>query len=146
MNSLNISGIAMSKNVKIVSWVLQVVASVIMLQSLFFKFSGAPVSIYIFEQVGMEPWGRYLVGTSELIAGLLLLIPATIWLGAAMTMGVLAGAIFFHLTVLGIVVQDDGGTLFVMGLVTFLAGAVVLFLRRGQIPLIGPKLIGDKAD
>jgi uncharacterized membrane protein YphA (DoxX/SURF4 family) len=124
---------------KILVWVLRLVAAAIMLQTLFFKFTGAPESIYIFEQVGMEPFGRYASGIAELIASVLLLIPRTTWLGAILALGVMAGAIMSHLTVLGIEVQGDGGTLFAMAIVVFISSAVLLFLHRKDIPVIGEK-------
>src|SRR5690349_367842 len=95
-----------------VSWLLQVVVAVILLQTLFFKFTGAEESIYIFTTVGAEPWGRYGSGVMELIAAVLLLIPGTIAIGALLGVGVGVGAVFSHLTLLGIDVKGDGGLLF----------------------------------
>src|SRR3954471_8048370 len=102
----DVSGvIPRSRPLSIIAWTLRLLAAGILLQTLFFKFSGAPESIYIFTKVGMEPFGRYGSGVAELIAAILLLTPRTVSLGAALTMGVLAGAIVFHLTVLGIEVM-----------------------------------------
>jgi len=129
-----------SKSLSLITWVLRLLAAGILLQTLFFKFSGAPESIYIFTKVGMEPFGRYGSGVAELIAAVLLLAPRTVSLGAALTIGVLAGAIFFHLTVLGIEVMNDGGLLFGLALTAFLAAAVVLVVFRKQLPVIGAKL------
>lgn len=128
---------------KILIWVLRLVAAAIMLQTLFFKFTGAPESIYIFEQVGMEPFGRYASGIAELIASVLLLIPRTTWLGAVVALGVMAGAIMSHLTVLGIEVQGDGGTLFAMAIVVFVSCAALLFLHRTEIPVIGERFVKE---
>ena len=94
------------------SWLLQIVVAVILLQTLFFKFTGADESIYIFTTVGAEPWGRYGSGVMELIAAVLLLIPGTMAIGALLAVGVGVGAVFSHLTILGIDVQGDGGLLF----------------------------------
>lgn len=129
---------------KILIWVLRLVAAAIMLQTLFFKFTGAPESIYIFETVGLEPFGRYASGVAELIASILLLIPRTTWLGAVIGLGVISGAIMSHVIVLGIEIQGDGGTLFAMAVVVFISCAVLLFLHRTDIPLIGEKF--SKAD
>src|ERR1700759_1293800 len=96
---------------RLVSWLCRITAAVILLQTLFFKFTGAPESIYIFTKVHMEPWGRYGTGVTELIASILLLLPRWCWAGALLALGVMGGAIMFHLTVLGIVVQNDGGLL-----------------------------------
>lgn len=127
----------MSKLELAVSWVLQVAAAAILLQTLFFKFTGAEESVYIFTTLGVEPWGRIGSGVAELVAAVLLLVPATAPLGALMALGVMAGAILSHLTVLGIEVKGDGGLLFGLALVVFLASAIVLFLRRGQLPVVG---------
>ncbi|MBO6536556.1 MAG: DoxX family protein [Balneolaceae bacterium] len=130
----------MKSKVHIFYWILRLVAAFIMLQTLFFKFTGAPESIFIFETVGLEPFGRYSSGIAELVASILLLIPRTTWLGALIALGVMAGAIISHLTVLGIVVQDDGGTLFVMALIVFISSAILLWANRGDIPVIGSSL------
>ena len=130
----------LSKNEMIVSWVLQVVVALILFQTLFFKFSGAEESVYIFRTLGMEPWGRIGSGVVELIACILLLYPRTVSIGAAIAMGVIAGAIFSHLTKLGIVVKDDGGLLFVLALVVFIGSAAILVIRREPLPFFGPRL------
>lgn len=117
----------------IISWILRLAAALILLQTLFFKFTGAPESIYIFEQVGMEPWGRYGSGVAELIASILLLLPRTVGLGALMGVGVISGAIFFHLTSLGIEVQGDGGLLFYLAVVVFVCCIILLKLYWNQV-------------
>ena len=129
----------LSKKQNLISWIAQVVVAVIFLQTLFFKFTGAPESIYIFEKLGAEPWGRIGSGVAELITSVLLLVPATAAVGAVLALGVISGAIVSHLTVLGIVVQDDGGTLFILALVVLVGSAIVAWLRRGEIPILGPK-------
>jgi hypothetical protein len=120
-----------------VSWILQVVAAVILGQTLFFKFTAAPESVYIFTRLGAEPWGRIGSGIAELIAVTLLLMPRLAAVGAALSLGVISGAIASHLTKLGIVVQGDGGVLFALALVVFVSSTIVLVLRRRQLPLIG---------
>jgi len=120
-----------------VSWACQLVAALILLQTLFFKFTGAAESVYIFETLGAEPWGRYLSGIAELVAALMLLVPGMAALGGALGAGVMVGAIGSHLTKLGIDVQGDGGLLFGMACVVFLCCAVVSFLRRDSLPIIG---------
>jgi putative oxidoreductase len=130
---------ALSKGQKIVSWMAQLVVAFILGQTLFFKFTGAPVTIYIFETLGMEPWGRIGSGVAELIAVVMLLIPATSALGALLALGVISGAIMSHLTKLGIEVQGDGGTLFTMACVVFVGSALVLWLRRRELPIIGSR-------
>ncbi len=124
----------------ILSWACRLVAAGILLQTLFFKFSAAPESVYIFSKLGLEPWGRLGSGCVELLASVLLLIPKFTWLGALLALGVMAGAILSHLTVLGLVVQDDGGLLFALALAVAVCSAVLLFLHRTTIPFIGPRL------
>ena len=108
---------------KYILWGLKIVVAVILVQTLRFKFTGHPDSIYIFETVGLEPVGRIGIGVIELIAAILILIPKTSWLGSGLAVGVLAGAILMHLTQLGIEVHGDGGTLFYMAVGTFIASA-----------------------
>ncbi len=127
----------LSKAQTVVSWILQLAVAGILLQTLFFKFTGAEESVYIFSKLGAEPWGRIGSGVVELIASLLLLAPATAPLGAIVTMGVMSGAIVSHLTILGIEVKGDGGLLFGLALTAFLGSAIVLVIRRSQIPIVG---------
>jgi len=129
----------LTKNLNIVSWVLQIIVAIILFQTLFFKFTGAEESKYIFETLGLEPWGRIGSGVVELIAVILLLIPSTAVLGAILALGTIAGAIFSHLTKLGIVVKDDGGTLFILALVVFIGSAIIVLIRRREIPVIGSR-------
>ena len=118
-------------------WIVRLVAAVILLQTLFFKFTGAPESVYIFSTLGAEPWGRIGSGVVELLAAILLLVPATTTVGAVLAMGVMVGAVMSHLTVLGIEVRGDGGLLFGLALTVFVASAVILLIRRGEIPIVG---------
>jgi hypothetical protein len=119
------------------SWILRLAAATILLQTLFFKFTGARESVYIFSTLGVEPWGRIGSGVVELIAAALLLYPKTPAIGAGLAMGVMAGAIFAHLTKLGITMPavGDRGELFALALVVFLCSAAVLFLHRHELPL-----------
>jgi putative oxidoreductase len=121
----------------VASWILQLVVAGILLQTLFFKFAGAAESVYIFSTLGAEPWGRIGSGVVELMAAILLLVPATTTIGAALTLAVITGAILSHLTVLGIEVQGDGGLLFGLAITVFVASGVILLLRRGEIPIVG---------
>lgn len=124
----------------IIAWICRIGAAVILLQTLFFKFTAAPESVYIFTKVGLEPWGRIGSGVAELIAAILILIPSTTWLGAGLALVVMLGAIFSHLTVLGIAVMGDGGLLFGLALGVAACSAVLLFLQRRRLPLIGAYL------
>jgi hypothetical protein len=114
-------------------WVLRVLAAIILLQTLFFKFSGAEESVYIFSKLGMEPWGRIGTGIIELIASVLLLTPRTTAIGAVLGLGVMGGALLSHLTLLGIVVKDDHGQLFVYALLVFFSCAILAWSFRRQL-------------
>ena len=129
-----------SKTVTSVGWVCRTAAALILLQTLFFKFTAAPESVYIFSKIGLEPWGRIISGVIELTAALLLFVPRLHWFGAALAIGVLSGAIMSHLTILGIVVMNDGGLLFFLALITVACCAAVLFIERRSLPLIGARL------
>ncbi len=124
----------------IFSWVLRLVAAGILLQTLFFKFTAAPESVYIFTQVGAEPWGRIGSGVIELVAAILILVPRTTWLGSLIALGLMAGAILSHLTVLGIEVQGDKGLLFSLAIAVFASSALLLLIFRRDLPLIGGRL------
>lgn len=116
--------------------VLRVIVAIILIQTLRFKFTAHPDSVYIFEKVNLEPYGRIGIGVLELIAGVLLLIPKTVWLGAALTIGVIGGAIFMHLTKLGIEINNDGGVLFITATITLLLSMVIFYFYRKDIPFI----------
>jgi len=126
-----------TKAFTILSWFLRGIAAVILFQTLFFKFSGAKESVYIFTAVGMEPWGRIGSGVVELIASILLLVPRTVVYGALTSLAVISGAIFFHLTKLGIALPavDDKGELFALAVVVFACSAGVLILHRHELPV-----------
>ena len=128
-----------SKAFIITSWTLRGIAAVILLQTLFFKFTGAKESVYIFTTLGMEPWGRIGSGVAELIASILLLLPQTVVFGAILSLGVISGAIVFHLTKLGITLPlvDDHGELFALAIIVFVCSAVVLIMHRDELPLVG---------
>jgi hypothetical protein len=132
----------MSKSATITSWILQAIAAVIMLQTLFFKFSGAGESVYIFRSLGAEPWGRIGSGVIELIAAVLLLAPRTTAYGAALTMLVASGAILSHLLFLGIALAPvgDKGELFALAVTTLLCASAVLLIHRRDLPLVGALL------
>lgn len=113
-------------------WVLRIVAAVIMLQTLYFKFSGAEESVYIFSQLGMEPWGRIGTGVLELIASFLILYPKTTFFGSVLAIGLMMGAIFAHLTKLGISVKNDGGQLFIYALMVLISTVVLAVIYRND--------------
>jgi uncharacterized membrane protein YphA (DoxX/SURF4 family) len=121
----------------LLSWACQLTVAVVLGQTLFFKFTGAEESVYIFSTLGVEPWGRIATGVIELIAAVLVLIPRSAWLGALLAAGSMAGAILSHLTLLGIEVMGDGGLLFALAFVVLIAALVVLWLHRRDLPVLG---------
>jgi hypothetical protein len=123
----------------ITSWALRLIVAVILLQTLFFKFSAAKESIYIFSTLGAEPWGRIGSGIFELIASILLLIPSTTTVGAAMALAATGSAILFHLTRLGIALTavGDHGELFALAVLVTLCSIAILLLHRQELPLVG---------
>lgn len=118
---------------KAIPLVLRIIVAIILIQTLRFKFTAHPDSVYIFSKVGLEPYGRIATGIVELIAGILLLIPKTVWIGATITLGVIGGAIFMHLTKLGIEINNDGGILFITALLTFILSGIILWIKRREI-------------
>ena len=114
-------------------WIIKLVAVVILLQTLYFKFTGAEESVYIFTTLGIEPFGRIGSGIVELIASILILIPRTALLGALLGLGTMLGAIFSHLFILGIEVKNDGGTLFILAIITFLCCLLLIYNQKHKL-------------
>jgi len=116
-------------------WVLRLIPAVILLQTLYFKFTASPESVYIFTTI--EPWGRISLGTLELVAAILILVPRTTLYGALLAIGLMMGAIFFHLTKLGLVVMDDGGLLFIYAVTVLVCCAILVLIYKQQVINIG---------
>lgn len=146
----------MSKAATIVSWILQLLIAFILGQTLFFKFSGAPETIALFEVLGAEPIGRYATAAAELVCVVLLLVPKTHVIGAIGSLGVISGAILSHITKLGISIDPvalgneglvplEGPSLFTMAVVVFVSSLIVIAIRRTQIPVIGAKFAAQPA-
>lgn len=121
---------------KTVTWILRIIAAVILIQTLYFKFSGAEESKYIFSMLGMEPYGRIGSGVAELVAAILILIPRTTLLGALVGIGVMTGAIFSHIFVLGLEVKNDGGLLFSLAIIVFTCCSILVFQQKDKIPFL----------
>ena len=128
-----------TKTETVISWICRIIVVVILLHTLFFQFIGEPESLYVFTKVDMEPWGRYGIGILELIASILLVSSCHCWLGALLALGVMAGAIFSRLIVLGLVVQDDGGLLFGLAITVAICSLVTIVLHRRQIPFVSKR-------
>ncbi len=132
----------LSKSFRITSWILQLGVVALLGLAVFPKLSGAPETKFLFETLGMEPMGRYAIGIAELLAVVLLLVPRTTVFGALLALGIITGALGSHLTKLGIQVDmpdgtNDGGAMFGMAVVVFLASLAILTIRRAQLPVIG---------
>lgn len=114
-------------------WIVRLVAAGVLLQTLYFKFTGAPESVYIFSTLGIEPWGRIGSGVAELIASALLLWTGTAGIGGVVAAGLMLGAIASHAMTLGIEVQGDGGLLFALAWVVLICSATTAFIHRSQL-------------
>lgn len=128
----------------IITWILRLLAAVIMLQTLYFKFSASAESVYIFSTLNMEPWGRIGTGIFELIASCLILYPRTTGIGALLGMGLMGGAIFFHLTKLGFEVMNDGGQLFIYALLVFISCLVLVIIYRKNLIALSKSILNIK--
>lgn len=113
---------------KSISWILRIIAAVILLQTLYFKFTAQPESVNLFSLLGMEPWGRIATGVLELIAAIFILIPKTKLIGAGLGLGLMSGALFFHFTKIGIVDATGNATLFIYATVVFIVCGIILAL------------------
>ena len=120
-------------NKKYFLWGGRIILAIVLLQTLFFKFGGAEVSKYIFGALGVEPWGRIATGILELTAAILVLIPRTSVYGAVIALFIMVGAIFSHLAVLGIIVQEDGGQLFMMAIGMFILSAYLVIAQKEKL-------------
>ena len=114
------------KSKNLLLWICRIVAALIMLQTLYFKFSGAPESVYIFSQVGMEPEGRFATAIAELAASVLILIPQTSLIGASLALFIMIGAIATHVSIIGIEVMNDHGQLFIYAVIVALASFYII--------------------
>jgi len=124
----------MNKNLHLI---IRIFIALILVQTLRFKFTAHPDSVYIFTKVGLEPFGRIGIGILELIAAVLILIPKTIWVWALLTFGIISGAVIMHLTQLGIEINYDGGKLFYLAVITFILSGIILFKERKKITIVG---------
>jgi hypothetical protein len=123
----------------IILWIARGIAAIIMLQTLYFKFSGAEESVYIFTTVGMEPWGRIGSGVAELIASVLILIPRTSVFGAVVGAGVMAGAIASHVFILGLEVKGDGALLFIYACLVMISCLFMIWIDKERLLRLLPK-------
>jgi len=116
----------------IISWLLRITAAIILLQTLYFKFSAHPESVELFTKLGVEPWGRIATGIFELIASILLLLPSTVFIGSLLGIGLMLGAIASHLTIIGIESKGDGGELFMLAIIVLISCSIVSIIHRKE--------------
>jgi len=117
---------------KIAIWILRLVPAIILLQTLYFKFTAQPESVKLFTEIGMEPYGRIGTGVLELIASILLLIPRYTGYGAILGLVMMTGALYFHLTKIGIYFGGDP-LLFIYAAITFVCCAILIFTYKKQL-------------
>jgi putative oxidoreductase len=117
---------------KYISIALRIIAAVILLQTLYFKFTAQPESVELFTKLGVEPWGRIGTGVIELVASILLLLPSTVFIGALLGMGLMSGAILSHIFVIGIASKGDGGQLFTLAIIVLLCCVAIAILHKDQ--------------
>ncbi|WP_117885158.1 DoxX family protein [Aureibaculum luteum] len=123
-----------------IHFTLRLIVALVLVQTLYFKFSAHADSVYIFNTLGLEPYGRITIGILELIAAILLFVPKTIWLGALLSFLIITGAIYAHLTKLGIVINGDSGKLFYLAITVFILSAIILLKNRKNIPFVNKKM------
>lgn len=128
------------KTKNIISWVLRLTVAIILLQTLYFKFTAHPDSVHIFSALGIEPWGRIGLGIVELITALLILTPKTKIIGMINSLGIIIGAVFSHLLVLGVTVGNDGGSLFTLAIIVFIASTLFLILHKTEVLILLKRL------
>ncbi len=121
------------KTKNIISWVLRITVAIILLQTLYFKFTAHPDSVHIFSALGVEPWGRIGLGIIELITAILILIPRTMIIGMLNSLGIIMGAVVSHLFVLGINVSNDGGGLFTLALIVLITSGAFLIIHKNEV-------------
>lgn len=118
---------------KLVTSALRIIVAVILLQTLYFKFTAHPDSVHIFSALGVEPWGRITLGIIELIVAVMILLPKTKTLGMLCSLIIILGAVASHLLVLGINVSSDNGKLFALALVVLICSSIYLIWCKNEV-------------
>lgn len=125
-------------NSKILSWIAQVIVAIIMGQTLFFKFTDHPETVELFKLLEQGAFAYKTIGSLELIACILILVPRTIPYGAILSVGLMSGAIMAHVTTIGF--GAPYGSLGFMAIAAWLLALFVLLVHRTEIPFIGKHL------
>ena len=118
------------KKTSLLSFVIRIAISLIYLQTLYFKFTAHPDSVYIFSKLGLEPYGRIGIGMLELIVAILLVLNKTKLLSIIVSLGIITGAIASHLLVIGITIKEDHGGLFTLAIIIFTLNIVLIYLHK----------------
>lgn len=126
----------LKKNTLIITRIIAIIIALLILQTLFYKFTAAPESVYIFEKIGLGAVGRIGIGIIELITAVLLVNKKTSLIGAILSVGVISAAIFFHLTILGIEVMNDKGLLFYMAIAVFVLSVLILMINKKEVVVL----------
>ncbi len=123
-----------------ISWILKLTVAIILLQTLYFKFTAHPDSVHIFSALGAEPYGRIALGIIELITAALILFPGTQIIGMINSLGIICGAVCSHLLVLGIDVKNDGGGLFTLAIIVLVASVLFLVMHKHEVMVLFKKI------
>jgi len=115
-------------NVKfIMTWILIIPTVLILIYNAYVKLSSSPGAIQLFTGLGLEPYGRLLLGATEIFAALLIVYPPTMKYGAVLGVILMSGVILIHLTKLGIALGGDY-SFFIMGIVAFCCSAALIWI------------------
>jgi len=128
---------------KYILLVIKIIVAIILIQTLYFKFSASAESVYIFEKLGIEPIGRIGSGITELIASILLFFDKTKFYAAITATGTMFVALMSHLFILGIEVMNDGGTLFILALLTFVLSSLLSMNYVSDLKKLNNKMINS---
>lgn len=120
-------------NSNFISWVLRIITTYIIFQIVYFKLSGDPQCIFVFEKMEIEPHGRFITGLIELVVGIFLLVPNTKLLGILGAFGAASCCLTAHFTVLGIEINNDGGQLFSMTASVFVLSIILSIIHKDEI-------------
>lgn len=122
---------------KIISWVFQIIAAIILAMAAYEKFSGNPLISSVFDQLKMGDPGKKLIGIIEAISAIMLITTNLCHFGALLGLGTMLGALIAHVTVLGISVNNDGGMMVGLMSLNIICCSIIMFIRRRSYPLIG---------
>jgi len=123
-----------------------IIAALILLQTLFFKFKASPESVALLTALGVEPFGRIATGVFELIAAALLIVPATRLHGGIFGVGLMFGATASHIFIVRVESNGDEGILFVLAFFVLIFSLLALYFKRPKLinlrSRIFPKALG----